>query len=257
LLLFDAAYEAYIARPDACRIRFTRFRGRGTAPSSYRSFSKHGGFTGVRCAYTVVPKSLLAGDARGSTGRAASALAAAFDHEVQRRELHRPAGAEALYTPEGKAQVRQLIDHYLGNAKVLRGRRPRRWFTVFGGENAPYLWVQAPAGLTSWQAFDKMLNEANVVITPGSGFGKQGEGLHPDLRLQQPHERRRSRAPAPGVDVVRGRPNRKIVAALHEPSLRSAGFSTCRVADFQSADRSFCARAPACQARPSSWAPAG
>jgi LL-diaminopimelate aminotransferase len=84
--------------------------------------------------------------------------------------------AEALYTPEGKAQVRQLIDHYMGNAKVLREGAQAAGLAVFGGENAPYIWVQAPAGINSWQAFDKILNEANVVITPGSGFGKQGEG---------------------------------------------------------------------------------
>jgi len=84
--------------------------------------------------------------------------------------------AEALYSPEGKAQVQALITHYLGNAEVLRTGAKKAGLKVFGGVNAPYIWVRTPAGVTSWQAFDKVLNEANVVITPGSGFGSAGEG---------------------------------------------------------------------------------
>jgi LL-diaminopimelate aminotransferase len=85
--------------------------------------------------------------------------------------------AEAIYTDTGKTQVRQLIEHYLGNAKVLRAGARAAGLDVFGGVNAPYLWVRAPKGLTSWEAFDKILNDANVVITPGSGFGRSGEGF--------------------------------------------------------------------------------
>jgi len=85
-------------------------------------------------------------------------------------------GAEALYSPEGKQQVRALIEFYLGNAKVLRDGAKKAGLKVFGGVNAPYIWVRTPKGVTSWQAFDKILNEANVVITPGSGFGSKGEG---------------------------------------------------------------------------------
>ena len=85
-------------------------------------------------------------------------------------------GAEALYSPDGKAQVRGLIEHYLGNAKVLRDGAKKAGLKVFGGMNAPYIWVRAPRGVTSWQAFDKILGEVNVVITPGSGFGSRGEG---------------------------------------------------------------------------------
>jgi LL-diaminopimelate aminotransferase len=84
--------------------------------------------------------------------------------------------AEALYTPEGKAQIRQLMDHYMGNAKVLVAGAKAAGLAVHGGANAPYIWVQLPPGVTSWQAFDRILREANVVITPGSGFGKHGEG---------------------------------------------------------------------------------
>ena len=85
--------------------------------------------------------------------------------------------AEALYTPEGKAQVKELIQHYMGNAQILRKGAKAAGLNVFGGVNAPYIWVQTPAGVNSWQAFDKILHEANVVITPGSGFGKNGEGF--------------------------------------------------------------------------------
>ena len=85
-------------------------------------------------------------------------------------------GAEALYSPEGRDEIRALIDHYMGNAKVLRGAAANAGFAVFGGVNAPYIWVKTPDGLTSWQMFDRMLRELNVVITPGAGFGAQGEG---------------------------------------------------------------------------------
>jgi len=84
--------------------------------------------------------------------------------------------SEALYSPEGKAQIRQLIDHYMGNAKVLVAGAKAAGLTVYGGTNAPYIWVQCPSGINSWQIFDRILNEANVVITPGSGFGSKGEG---------------------------------------------------------------------------------
>ena len=175
LLLFDAAYEAYIADPTLPHSIY-EIPGARDCAIEFRSFSKHGGFTGVRCAYTVVPKSVLAATRDGQRSalhplwlRRSTTKFNGVNYIAQR-------AAEALYTPEGKAQVRQLIDHYLGNARVLREGARAAGLTVFGGENAPYLWVQAPAGLTSWQAFDKFLNEVNVVITPGSGFGKQGEG---------------------------------------------------------------------------------
>jgi LL-diaminopimelate aminotransferase len=175
LLLFDAAYEAYIADPTLPRSIY-EIPGARECALEFRSFSKHGGFTGVRCAYTVVPKTLLAATRDGQRTplhplwlRRSTTKFNGVSYLVQR-------AAEALYTPEGKTEVRQLIDHYMGNAKVLREGAKAAGLSVFGGENAPYIWVRTPAGLTSWQAFDKILTEANVVITPGSGFGKQGEG---------------------------------------------------------------------------------
>ena len=175
LLLFDAAYEAYISQPDIPHSIFEIPHARECAVE-LRSFSKSGGFTGVRCGFTVMPKSLL-----GRTEncrrlplhqlwhRRWSTKANSVSYPVQR-------GAEALYTSQGREQVRALIDHYMGNAKILRDAVAKIGMKVFGGINAPYLWVKTPAGLTSWEIFDLMLRDLNVVITPGSGFGAQGEG---------------------------------------------------------------------------------
>jgi LL-diaminopimelate aminotransferase len=135
-----------------------------------------GGFTGVRCAFTVVPKTLMASTAEGKFTalhplwhRRMSTKFNGVSYPVQR-------GAEALYSAAGKKQVRALIDHYMGNAKVLVGGARAAGLVVYGGTNAPYIWAQAPRGYNSWQVFDKILQEANVVITPGSGFGSKGEG---------------------------------------------------------------------------------
>jgi aspartate/methionine/tyrosine aminotransferase len=143
----------------------------------FRSFSKNGGFTGTRCAFTVVPKSLNAytksGEAKPLHPLWSRRMTTKFNgvsYVVQR-------AAEALYSPEGKAQVADLIKHYLGNAEILRKGAKKAGLKVFGGVNAPYIWVRTPKGVTSWQAFDKILADANVVITPGSGFGSKGEGF--------------------------------------------------------------------------------
>ena len=201
VILFDAAYEAYIRddpnpspdlRPPSPH-PMGRGQGEGSDSSNtphsiyeipgarecaieFRSFSKNGGFTGTRCAFTVVPKSLNAqtksGEAKPLHPLWARRMTTKFNgvsYIVQR-------GAEALYSPEGKAQVRALIEHYMGNAAVLRTGAKKAGMKVFGGLNAPYIWVKTPKDVTSWQAFDKILGEANVVITPGSGFGSKGEG---------------------------------------------------------------------------------
>jgi aspartate/methionine/tyrosine aminotransferase len=142
----------------------------------FRSCSKNGGFTGVRCAFTVVPKSLNAQTKSGEFKplhplwhRRMTTKFNGVSYVVQR-------AAEALYSPEGKAQVQALIKHYLDNAEVLCRGAKKAGLKVFGGVNAPYIWVPTPKGVTSWQAFDKILADANVVITPGSGFGSKGEG---------------------------------------------------------------------------------
>ena len=175
ILLFDAAYEAYITDPELPHSIF-EIPGARECAIEFRSCSKNGGFTGVRCACTGVPKSLRAATRKGELHpvhplwlRRMTTKFNGVSYIVQR-------GAEALYSPEGNAQVRALIEHYLGNATVLRAGVKKAGLKVFGGVNAPYLWVRAPKGVTSWQAFDTILDEVRVVVTPGSGFGSKGEG---------------------------------------------------------------------------------
>jgi LL-diaminopimelate aminotransferase len=175
LLLFDAAYEAYIADQNIPHSIF-EVPGARECAVEFRSFSKNGGFTGVRCGFTVMPKSIVARTENGRRlplhplwNRRWSTKSNGVSYPVQR-------GAEALYSYEGRKQVRLLIDHYLGNAKMLRDAAIGAGLTAFGGVNAPYLWVETPVGLSSWEMFERMLRELNVVITPGVGFGAQGEG---------------------------------------------------------------------------------
>ena len=175
LLLFDAAYEAYISDKDIPHSIF-EIPGAHECAVELRSFSKIGGFTGVRCGFTVMPKALLTRTESGKKlplhplwHRRWSTKANSVSYPVQR-------GAEALYSADGRKQVRALIDHYMGNAKILRDACAKLEMQVYGGVNAPYIWVKTPNGLTSWEMFDRMLRELNVVITPGSGFGAQGEG---------------------------------------------------------------------------------
>ena len=175
LILYDAAYEAYIADPKITHSIFELDGAREHA-MEFRSFSKIGGFTGVRCGFTVLPKTVLAKTDSGKKlplhplwYRRWSTKSNSVSYPVQR-------AAEALYSAEGRKQCRALIEHYMGNAKILRNACEEIGLRVFGGENAPYVWVSTPAGLTSWELFDRMLEEINVVITPGAGFGAQGEG---------------------------------------------------------------------------------
>lgn len=176
LILFDAAYEAFIQDPDLPRSIY-EIPGARECAVEFRSFSKNGGFTGVRCAFTVVPKDVCAQTANGEIKplhplwlRRTTTKFNGVSYLVQR-------GAAALYSPEGQAQVGSLVAHYMGNAALLVDAVKGSGLTVYGGSNAPYIWVKAPEGVTSWQAFDRVLQEANVVITPGSGFGRQGEGF--------------------------------------------------------------------------------
>jgi LL-diaminopimelate aminotransferase len=175
LLLFDAAYEAYIWEQDIPHSIF-EIAGARECAIEFRSFSKNGGFTGVRCGFTVMPKSVLARTENGRRfplhplwQRRWSTKSNSVNYPVQR-------GAEAFYSEQGRKQVRALVDHYMGNAKLLRDAATDAGLEAFGGVNAPYIWVKTSDGLTSWQMFDRMLRELNVVITPGAGFGAQGEG---------------------------------------------------------------------------------
>ena len=175
ILLYDAAYEGYISEPEIPRSIF-EIPGATECAVEFRSFSKTGGFTGVRCGFTVMTKRLLAQTNDGREvplhqlwRRRWSTKANSVSYPVQR-------GAEALYSDEGREQVRRLIAHYMGNARILSEAATRAGLKVYGGRNAPYIWVRTPSGLTSWEMFDRMLEELNVVITPGSGFGAEGEG---------------------------------------------------------------------------------
>ena len=176
IILYDAAYQAFIKDENVPRSIY-EIDGARNCAIEFRSFSKNGGFTGVRCAFTVVPKELMAEDDKGEKrslhplwSRRQSTKFNSVSYPVQK-------AAEALYTEEGKNQVSGLISHYMENAALLSSACTEIGLSVYGGENAPYVWVACPESVDSWGMFDKMLNEANVVITPGAGFGEAGEGF--------------------------------------------------------------------------------
>ncbi len=175
IIFFDAAYEAFITDPSLPRSIY-EIEGARDCAIEFRSFSKNAGFTGTRCALTVVPKTLTATAADGSDvelwklwNRRQSTKFNGVSYIIQR-------GAEAVYSPEGKAQVKQLIGFYMENAKIIRQELTAAGLEVHGGINAPYVWVKTPDGLSSWDFFDKLLTNCHVVGTPGSGFGAAGGG---------------------------------------------------------------------------------
>lgn len=175
IILYDAAYEAFIRDPEIPHSIF-EIEGARDCAIEFRSFSKNGGFTGMRCAFVVIPKGLQGKTADGTKQAIHPLWSRRHSTKFNGASYIIQKGAEALYTDEGKSQVKALIEHYMGNATLLVQACKDAGLSVFGGVNAPYVWVGCPAGVTSWQMFDKMLNEANVVITPGSGFGSAGEG---------------------------------------------------------------------------------
>lgn len=175
LIFYDAAYESYIQDPDIPHSIY-EIKGAKKVAIEFRSFSKTAGFTGVRCGYTVVPKKLTAATLEGERiplnrmwNRRQCTKFNGTSYITQR-------GAEVIYTPEGKEQVKATINYYMTNAKIMKEGLESTGLKVFGGENAPYLWVKTPNGIGSWKFFEQMLYEANVVGTPGVGFGPSGEG---------------------------------------------------------------------------------
>ncbi|MDY6807344.1 MAG: LL-diaminopimelate aminotransferase [Cyanobacteriota bacterium] len=175
IIFFDAAYEAFITDPDLPHSIY-EIEGAKECAIEFRSFSKNAGFTGTRCALTVVPKTLTGKASDGTDvelwklwNRRQSTKFNGVSYIVQR-------GAEAVYSEEGQGQVKALVSFYLENAKIIREKLTAAGFVVYGGVNAPYVWVKAPEGLSSWDLFDKLLQVTNVVGTPGSGFGAAGEG---------------------------------------------------------------------------------
>ncbi len=175
IIFFDAAYQAFVQDPTVPKSIF-EIEGAKDVAIEFRSFSKNGGFTGVRCAYIVIPKTV--------TGKADDGTRVPLHQLWSRRHSTKfngasypvQKGAAAVFSEQGKAEVKALIEHYMGNAKLLVEAAKSAGLQVFGGVNAPYVWVGCPAGLSSWDMFDKMLGEAQVVITPGAGFGAGGEG---------------------------------------------------------------------------------
>ena len=175
LILFDAAYEAFIQDPELPHSIY-EIEGARECAIEFRSFSKNAGFTGTRCALTVVPRGLMGRTATGEAvelwtlwNRRQSTKFNGVSYMVQR-------GAEAVYSPEGQAQVKALVAFYMENAAIIRRELSSAGLEVFGGEQAPYVWAKTPAGVDSWGFFDKLLQQAHVVGTPGSGFGAAGEG---------------------------------------------------------------------------------
>jgi LL-diaminopimelate aminotransferase len=175
LILFDAAYEAYVTEPGIPRSIY-EIEGAREVAIEFRSFSKNAGFTGTRCAFTIVPKGLTGKSADGSNvelhglwQRRQSTKFNGVSYIIQR-------GAEAAYSESGKEQIAELVSFYLENARIIRKSLEQAGMTVFGAVNAPYVWVKTPVGQTSWQFFDTLLNDAHLVGTPGSGFGAAGEG---------------------------------------------------------------------------------
>jgi LL-diaminopimelate aminotransferase len=175
LILFDAAYEAFIRDPELPHSIY-EIEGARECAIEFRSFSKNAGFTGTRCALTVVPRGLMGNAAGGERvelwalwNRRQCTKFNGVSYIVQR-------GAEAVYSPEGRAQVQALIDFYMENAAILRRELSASGLAVYGGEQAPYVWLKTPECVDSWGFFDRLLSQAHVVGTPGSGFGAAGEG---------------------------------------------------------------------------------
>jgi len=175
VILFDAAYEAFITEPDIPHSIY-EIEGAKKCAIEFRSFSKTAGFTGVRCGLTVVPHQLLADTAAGEKvslnklwNRRQCTKFNGVSYPVQK-------AAAAVYSDEGWAQVKEIIDFYMENARIIREGLQEAGITCYGGVNAPYIWLKTPEGMTSWDFFDKLLNECFVVGTPGSGFGPSGEG---------------------------------------------------------------------------------
>jgi LL-diaminopimelate aminotransferase len=175
IILFDSAYEAFITEDDIPHSIY-ELEGAKEVAIEFRSFSKTAGFTGTRCAYTVVPKDVVAYTEKGTAhplnklwSRRQTTKFNGVSYIIQR-------GAEAVYTEVGQKQVKALVDYYLRNAAIIREGLLSLGLQVFGGVNSPYIWLKTPNNIDSWTFFDKLLNEANIVGTPGVGFGPSGEG---------------------------------------------------------------------------------
>jgi LL-diaminopimelate aminotransferase len=175
VILYDSAYEAYIQEPNIPHSIY-EIEGAKEVAIEFRSFSKTAGFTGTRCAFTVVPKTVKATDSDGKPHD--------LNHFWLRRQTTKfngvsypvQAAAAAVYTSDGQKQIKEIIQYYMANARLIREGLHNAGFTVYGGVNAPYIWLKTPVNLGAWEFFDKLLNEIQIVGTPGAGFGPSGEG---------------------------------------------------------------------------------
>lgn len=175
IIIYDAAYRAYITTPGV-PLSIYEVEGAREVAIECNSFSKTAGFTGTRCAYTVIPHEVCGLNAQGGKvslnalwKRRMTTKFNGVSYPVQR-------GAAAVYTPEGQAQIKAVVASYMENARIIRESLTAQGFTVFGGTDAPYIWLKVPQGLTSWDFFDLLLDQCHIVGTPGSGFGPSGEG---------------------------------------------------------------------------------
>jgi LL-diaminopimelate aminotransferase len=175
IIFFDAAYEAYIGEESIPHSIYEIPGGRDVA-IEFRSFSKTAGFTGVRAGFTVIPANLMGKAKDGSDVPVNKLWHRRHTTKFNGVSYITQRGAEAVYSETGKKQVRGLVEFYLANATLIRKKLEGMGLKVFGGVNAPYVWAKTPGGAGSWEFFDRLLEKAHVVVTPGSGFGLSGEG---------------------------------------------------------------------------------
>ncbi len=175
VIFFDAAYEAFITDPQIPHSIY-EIEGAKEVAIEFRSFSKTAGFTGVRCAFTVIPKQLEVHTEDGRAAKVNSLWNRRHCTKFNGASYISQAGAAAVYTADGKKQCRKTIDIYMTNAAIIRESLTKLGYDIYGGVNAPYIWMRTPDGMSSWDFFDRLLQKANVVGTPGSGFGPSGEG---------------------------------------------------------------------------------
>lgn len=179
VILFDAAYEAYIQEDDVPHSIY-EIEGAKEVAIEFRSFSKNAGFTGTRCAYTVVPKELVGYDSKGNEHSLNELWYRRLTTKFNGVSYPIQVAAAAIYSPQGQKEIRELVNYYMENAGIIRESLSEIGLNVYGGVNSPYIWIKTPGGIDSWDFFDLLLEKANVVGTPGVGFGPSGEGY---LRL--------------------------------------------------------------------------
>jgi LL-diaminopimelate aminotransferase len=187
IIFFDAAYEAFISDTDIPHSIY-EIDGAKEVAIEFRSYSKTAGFTGVRCAFTVVPRQLKAYTKSGAAVDVNPIWKRRHCTKFNGVSYITQVGAAAIYSPEGRKQIQKIIDIYMQNAASIRQSLSRLGFKVYGGVNSPYIWMKTPKGLSSWDFFDMLLEKANVVGTPGAGFGAAGEGYFRLTAFAKPEE---------------------------------------------------------------------